>query len=134
MKFRQLFVSTGFIGFATLIPSGVVLAQDFVKKIGGGVNTAAQSAGIQVGGPALPQIIGNVVGALLSLVGIILIVTLIYAGFLYMTAGGSPEQVKKAQGMIRNAIIGLIIIVAAYAITNFVLSSISGAAPGGGGK
>ncbi|MBI4139136.1 hypothetical protein HY479_03230, partial [Candidatus Uhrbacteria bacterium] len=49
---------------------------------------------------------------------------LLYGGFLWMTAGGSEEGVTKAKTMIRNAIIGLVIIVAAFSISNFVLSSL----------
>ncbi len=128
MKFRLAVVTSSVTSLVALMP-GVVSAQDFTKKIGEGVKSAAEPAGL-AGGPALPVLIGNVIGTLLSLVGVLLLVLLIYAGFLYMTASGNMEQVKKAQGMIRNAIIGLIIIVAAYAITNFVLSGISGAATG----
>ncbi len=41
-----------------------------------------------------------------------------------MTAGGDEGKVKTATAMIKNAIIGLLIIVAAFAISNFVLGSL----------
>lgn len=132
MKHRSTFV--GAVSALAAFTPGVVLAQGFIDKVGGGVNSAAAPAGFQPGGPTLPVIIGNVIGALLSLVGVILLVLLIYAGFLYMTAGGNTEQVKKAQQMIRNSIVGIIIIAASYALSSFVLQSISGATTGGGGQ
>ena len=48
----------------------------------------------------------------------------IYSGFLYLTAGGNPDQAKKGQQGIVNAIIGLIIIAFSYvllaAVSNFI--------------
>ena len=41
-----------------------------------------------------------------------------------MTSGGSEDGGEKAQTMIKNAVIGLVIIVAAFAISNFVLGSL----------
>lgn len=64
--------------------------------------------------------IGNVVRAILSLVGTIFLVLTIYAGILWMTAQGGAEQIEKAQSIISAAIIGLFITMAAYAITTFV--------------
>ena len=61
---------------------------------------------------------------LISLLGIIFVVLMVYAGFLWMTARGEKDQVTKAKDIIRNSIIGLIIIMTAYAITGFVVSRI----------
>jgi hypothetical protein len=72
----------------------------------------------------LPDLVGNLINILLSVVGIILVVLLIYAGFLYMTAQGDSTKVDKAKDMMKNAIIGLVIIVSAYAISSFVISAL----------
>jgi len=50
-----------------------------------------------------------------------------------MMARGNDEQVKEAQNMIRRAIIGLLIIIGAYAITYFVFSYLPWGAGGSGG-
>ncbi len=73
----------------------------------------------------LPQIIGSIINAALGFLGIILLGYLLYAGFLWMTSGGESEKATKAQTMIRNAIIGLIIIVASFAISTFVLNQLT---------
>jgi hypothetical protein len=52
---------------------------------------------------------------------------LIYAGFLWMTARGKEEQVDKAKRITREVVIGLIIIVLARIITEFVLTQIGNA-------
>jgi len=44
----------------------------------------------------------------------------IYGGFLWMTARGNEQQVTKAKDLIISAVIGLVIVLAAYAITAYV--------------
>ena len=67
------------------------------------------------------HLVGNIIKAFLSLLGVFFIGLTIYGGFLWMNARGDAEQVKKAQDIIRDALIGFIIIIAAYAITYFIL-------------
>lgn len=69
----------------------------------------------------MSEIIGSAINVFLSLLGVIFIVLIIYAGYNWMTAGGDEEKVKKAQDTIKKAVIGLIIIVSSYAIWNFIL-------------
>lgn len=64
--------------------------------------------------------VGQVIGAILSFVGVLFLGLMIYAGVLWMTAQGNEQQVNKAKGMLTNAIIGIIIVFAAYAITAFL--------------
>lgn len=74
---------------------------------------------------SLPEIIGGLVQAALGLLGIVLLVLLLYGGYLWMTAGGNEDQVSKAKKIITNAVVGLVIIMAAYAIASFVVNAIS---------
>ncbi len=64
--------------------------------------------------------IGSIIGVVLSFVGVIFLILMIYAGLVWMTAQGNQEQVTKAKDLMINAIIGLIIVLAAYAITAFI--------------
>jgi len=48
-----------------------------------------------------------------------------------MTAAGNAEQVETAQSIVKAAVIGLLIVMSAYAITFFVTSRLGGAAGGG---
>lgn len=129
MKHLRTMWRTGVaLGLAAL-PS-MALAQDnpFERagKLAGEVGTAAK-----LGEPKpLTQIIGQLINVALGFLGIVLLAYLLFAGFLWMTAGGEEEKVTKAKTMIRNAIIGLIIIVAAFAISTFVLSSLVNATKG----
>lgn len=76
-------------------------------------------------------IIARVIRVALTLVGIIFVSVIIYAGFLYLLARGEPEPIKKAKRIFQQSIIGLIIIFSAYAITTFILNALLEAASSG---
>ncbi|MFA6227633.1 MAG: hypothetical protein WC668_00375 [Patescibacteria group bacterium] len=78
----------------------------------------------QLGSGDLMPMIGTAIGIVLGVLGVILVLIVIYAGFWWMTAQGDEKKVEKAKKMIYNAVIGLVIIFAAYAITNFVLAQL----------
>jgi uncharacterized membrane protein len=67
----------------------------------------------------------GVINVALSLLGIIALVLIVYAGFMWMTAAGNSEQIDKAKGILRAAIIGLVIILMAYSITQFVVDNLT---------
>lgn len=63
---------------------------------------------------------GQIVGVVLSFVGVVFLALMIYAGISWMTAAGNEQQVTKAKTLMVNATIGIIIVFAAYAITSFI--------------
>lgn len=69
----------------------------------------------------LSRTIGRYIRGGLGLMGTIFFVLTIYAGYLWMTAQGNSEQVEKAQGILKTAVIGMIIVFAAFGITWMVL-------------
>lgn len=69
---------------------------------------------------------GQIVGVVLSFVGVLFLILMIYAGITWMTAQGNDQQVAKAKSLLVNSIIGLIIVFAAYAITTFIGNEIIG--------
>lgn len=50
---------------------------------------------------------------------------IVYGAIMFGTSEGSPEKIKKATSSITYAIIGLVIVMVAWALTAFVLSSIT---------
>lgn len=65
-----------------------------------------------------------IVDDLLRIAGFVAIGYIIYGGILYVTSQGSPDQTGKAQNTILNALIGLVISIAAVAFVSFVGSRI----------
>ena len=72
----------------------------------------------------------EIIKIILSLLGIIFLVLIIFAGFKYMTAAGNEEQASSARTLIVQAVIGIAIILASYSITVFVMQKITQAAGG----
>ena len=89
-----------------------------------GLATTAGTAGLEVEAQAsIPEIIGMIIGTLLSLVGVLFLILIIYGGIMWMMAGGNAETVKKAANIMKNAAIGLILVMAAYALTSFIFGA-----------
>lgn len=76
---------------------------------------------------SIPEIIAALIGTVLSFVGIIFFCLIIYAGFSWMTSGGNEEKIYRARSILQNAIVGLIIVMASYAITRFIVQVLVGA-------
>lgn len=92
-----------------------------------GLTDTAQKAGLisQNTAPlSVSQIIGLIINAFLGLVGVIYLVLIIYSGVVWMTAGGNEETITKAKKKLVNATIGLILIFAAFIITNYIVFKI----------
>lgn len=70
------------------------------------------------------NIIGRIINILLGLLGIVFFVYVLWAGYIWMTAGGDTTKVTKATQMLTQGAIGVIIILAAYAISNFAISQL----------
>lgn len=87
--------------------------------------TKLKSGGATTSSSDLPTLIGKLVGVLLGILGIILVVYIVQAGILYMTAAGDDTKIKKAKQMISQAVIGMIIIIAAYSISSFVITQLT---------
>lgn len=68
--------------------------------------------------------IAKIITIVLTFIGLIFIVLIIYAGFKYMTSGGNEEQAKKAISLLKNAILGLVIILASWAITWYITNTL----------
>ena len=88
------------------------------------MGTFSSQAGISTSGD-LQSIVGKILRGFLGLLGTVFVVLTIYAGYLWMTAQGNEEQITKAKKLITSAVIGLIIILAAWAITSFVLNNLA---------
>ena len=89
---------------------------------GGPLDDAAGTAGYDTTTYKIEDIVGIIIQAVLSLLGVVFLILMVYGGYLWMTARGEEQLVTKAKDTIRMAIIGLCIVIAAYAISIFVIS------------
>jgi len=103
-----------------------VAPKTFAQKssITNGLNAAAGTAGVQKNSSLLP-IIANLIQVAIGFTGILLVVMLVYSGFLYFSAMGDSGKIEKAKKLIVYSITGVIIVVMSYAISSYVISALS---------
>lgn len=70
----------------------------------------------------LLESLSQIITGVLSILGLLFIIYLIYGGFIYLTARGNEESARRARAIITRNLIGLIVTLAAYTITYFVLN------------
>ena len=83
------------------------------------------------GGPnaTTPQeLVGNIIKALLSIVGAIALLFFIYGGFQWLTSGGEEKRITSGKNTLMWATIGLAVIFGSYLILSFVINALRGAA------
>lgn len=102
-----------------------------------GLSKTGAVAGINTKSSSLSSIVGEVIKGALGLTGIIFLVLLIYAGYIWMIARGNTEKVEKSLNTMKAAVIGIVIVALAYAITNYVVFQVlsnQGTPTGGSGS
>ena len=87
-----------------------------IAETGAGYSRASGDSSV-----ALATLIGSIVRIALVASGIIFFALVAYAGYVWLTAGGNDADVKKATSILTRAAIGMIVVILAGAITQFVL-------------
>ena len=114
-------ISLALINTLWLWPA-VAVAQN-APYVDPGLYATANAAGLPTGGSPI-AIVASVINVVLGILGVVFVVLIIYAGWQWMTAAGNEEKITQAKKMIGGAIVGLIIILASYAITTFIYSGV----------
>lgn len=70
----------------------------------------------------------------LTFVGVGLTGLLVYAGFLWMTAAGNDDQIATSKSTMKNAVIGLLIIMMSWTLATFIINRIRAATRAGAGR
>ena len=121
-KFKSFIgVTTSTLVTLTLSTAPVLAAGDTT-----GLSEAAEAA---YGSGKVPTadivtVIASVISILLGFMGVVLLLLFLYAGFLWMTAMGDKAKVEKARNMISQAVIGMIIVMASYALSTEVVKQV----------
>jgi len=119
--FRQFFVIILLV-IVLILPCLVFAGNDIetnLKNLGsaGGYDTSG-------GDTQISEMAGTIVSAALGLLGVVFIILFIFGGYKWMMARGNEQDVEESKDIMKNAVIGLIIVVGAYAIWSFILLSV----------
>lgn len=68
--------------------------------------------------------VDGLLGAVYVVAGIVAVIAIIYGGIRYVTSNGDSSQIQSAKNTILYGVIGLIVVIAAAAITNFVIKNV----------
>ena len=107
-----------------------------VASVSAGIDAAVGGTGLQnfcgtgTFQSCVERIVGGAINIVLSLVGIILLGYTLYAGFLWMTSGGEKDQAEEAMKMIRQAVIGLLIVIMSFVISSYILAALGNISQG----
>ena len=101
-RVKKLIIITGLL-LALLVVANQALAVDFC------INTVNNAIGLSSASD-IRVIIARIINIALGFLGIIAVILIIYAGWLWMTAGGEADKIDRAKRILTGAIIGLIII------------------------
>jgi hypothetical protein len=121
LNFKKIFAALALSFFY----GQAVLASTFDEVMKGFFKTG-QEAGYPTTGEGVPAVQFapawvNYINGMLTLMGLLFMVNIIYAGYLWFMAHGKEEQVSRAKSMLINAVIGLVIIIGARVIVELSL-------------
>jgi len=115
-------VMTLVFAFALVVPA--ITSAQIPEEFGGDAASFDGTLGQTDGEQDLVGLITNIMNWLFGFLGILAVLVILYGGFKWMTAGGDDDKVGDAKKLIINGIIGLIIILSAYAIATFVFNEV----------
>lgn len=82
---------------------------------------------VNLGNRPLIQTIGQLINVLLGFLGVIAVIGIVWGGFMTMTAAGDEEKSGKGKKVLAAGVIGLLIILSAFAIASYVINNLSAA-------
>ncbi|MDA3840533.1 MAG: hypothetical protein PF572_05555 [Patescibacteria group bacterium] len=116
----SMFIIPAFL-FVPVVSAGDLTAGDLWGNAGIQTNVQTETG---LGNRDPREIAASVIRVALGFLGIIAVLIILYAGFLWMTAAGNDDKVSSAKDMMSAGVIGLIIILAAFGIATFVMNAL----------
>lgn len=127
MRSKNYQLISTFVIFCLLTVSFLLFEPVLAQTDGAGSSIYGNIQKAVEGTPASQQtnalsIVGGIVNVILSMVGVALVLTIIYAGILWgFLSNGDSAKINKAKQILTNAVIGLLLVFASYAIASFVI-------------
>ncbi|OGF26555.1 hypothetical protein A2477_00205 [Candidatus Falkowbacteria bacterium RIFOXYC2_FULL_47_12] len=123
MRFFSYIIVVSMFGaslFFFIVPQMTLAQSDY--GLGATASDAFKGTTIQAQSEkaSVATIVGRVINVVLSFVGVVFLILIIYGGFIWMTAGGSEEKVGQAINIFTAAAYGLMIVIAAFLITRYI--------------
>ncbi|MBI5037242.1 MAG: hypothetical protein HZC01_00830 [Candidatus Kerfeldbacteria bacterium] len=105
----------------TALTLAVVLVMPVVASAQVNIGNYGNTFGL--GTADLESTVVNIVQWVLGFLGLIAVIMILYGGFVWITAGGNEDKVGTAKKIISAAVVGLIVVLLAWAIVTFVVNT-----------
>ena len=109
--------------FLAIIPT-VVFADDAYDAVTAGLGRAGSEAGY-VTATSFAETVAGLIDVVLSILGVAFLILIVWSGFKWLTAQGDTKKTGDATKMLTQAVIGIIIIIGAFALADFVIDSLA---------
>ncbi|MEA3272341.1 MAG: Ig-like domain-containing protein, partial [Patescibacteria group bacterium] len=109
-----------------------LFASATLAQVDVGLEEVGETTGLS--GQDIRITIAKIIRNAFALLGIIAVGIFVFAGYTYMTAGGDAGKVETAKAWMKNAVIGILIMLSAFGITQFIINQLEGAFYGRGGR
>lgn len=119
-KFLLVFIFSFLLIAPVLAIGETVESVDLLKKAGEAAGYPSKTTNQYT----MATTVGAIINAALGILGAIFLGLTFYAGYLWFTAGGDEEKVTQAKAYLYNGLIGLVIVLASYGLSRFVVTSI----------
>lgn len=125
MKKMSIYVASILIGAGAILalatPTNSYAIEDLIDSNDLGLSYGAATG---LGTKDVRETIAQIIKVAMGLLGIVAVVIILIGGFTWMTAGGNEDKVAEAKKWIFSGVIGLAIILSAYALTSFVINQL----------
>lgn len=124
-SFRISFGRATFL-LALFVVFGILIGYSIPAFAQSDFGIAEVDSQIGLSGRSIVLILVNVIRILLGFLGLILVIMIIYAGYMIMVSAGDEEKITKGKTILKNAIIGTAIILFSFIIVQFIINILSG--------
>ena len=109
--------AAGLLSAKTVLATGTSLTVDDLDNTGIGDS-------LILGNNSPETLVINVINWVLGILALIAVILILVGGFRWMTAGGNEEKVESAKKTLYAAIIGLVIILAGWGVSVYVINNL----------
>ncbi len=121
-KISKHLISLAIMAFLVLpflaLPASAQTADFGLNQVQNGLNNTLSNSDPRA-------IIGRIINVALGFLGVIAVAIILFGGFKWMTAGGNEEKSSEARKLLAAGVIGLVIILASWAIASYVITALS---------
>jgi len=119
MKLKKVFATLATLSM--LAPSVVMAQPQPITPTDLGIQYGAATG---LGSKDVRTTVASIIKTAMGLLGIVAVVIILIGGFKWMTAGGSEDGAAEAKKWIFSGVIGLAIILSAYALATWIINSL----------